>query len=335
MSVQLPDSARLLIEAELTPIQGTRFQPTGFPDLGAAMYELHNGTPMLIVESTQSVANRLEASAWDASTGHLRLELEGLSYVSVVDEHGKELTNSLLEAHRLNSVYIERSDKFGEISAEIGYTDGQPFDQRVLARAVAKYDINSLLHGVFLESIAGVLRIPRALSGFIEASGVTTVTSGGVKNDRVRSGTECSDAGAAEGYGNVPYHRDEYTAERITAYFNIDVAQIRGYGLGDTANALLFSLALWKIQTFLESGMRLRTACDFDVSQVRVTRPDGFSIPTCAQIEAELPALIFDASSQGLFAKPPITVARYAPAKGRAKPAKNKAKAEQETEASA
>lgn len=29
-------SHRLLIEAELVPVQGSRFQPTGFPDLGAA-----------------------------------------------------------------------------------------------------------------------------------------------------------------------------------------------------------------------------------------------------------------------------------------------------------
>ena len=31
---RLNDQPRLLMEAELEPIQGTRFQPTGFPDLG-------------------------------------------------------------------------------------------------------------------------------------------------------------------------------------------------------------------------------------------------------------------------------------------------------------
>jgi len=30
---------RLLLEVELQPVQGDRFQPTGFPDLGAAIYE--------------------------------------------------------------------------------------------------------------------------------------------------------------------------------------------------------------------------------------------------------------------------------------------------------
>ena len=31
-------SPRLLMQCDLEPLQGTRFQPTGFPDLGAANY---------------------------------------------------------------------------------------------------------------------------------------------------------------------------------------------------------------------------------------------------------------------------------------------------------
>ena len=40
---QLDDHPRLLIQAKLRPIQGTRFQPTGFPDLGAATYDAPDG----------------------------------------------------------------------------------------------------------------------------------------------------------------------------------------------------------------------------------------------------------------------------------------------------
>ena len=36
---RLDNQPRLLMEAALAPIQGTRFQPTGFPDLGAAVYD--------------------------------------------------------------------------------------------------------------------------------------------------------------------------------------------------------------------------------------------------------------------------------------------------------
>ncbi len=52
--------SRILMEVDLKPVQGSRFQPTGFPDLGVASYELADGTSMLLVESAQSMGNRLE-----------------------------------------------------------------------------------------------------------------------------------------------------------------------------------------------------------------------------------------------------------------------------------
>ena len=74
----LDAAPRLLIEAELAPLQGTRFQPTGFPNLGAATYKAPNGVDMLLVESAQSVANRLEAVCWDeAANDRLRFQLSG------------------------------------------------------------------------------------------------------------------------------------------------------------------------------------------------------------------------------------------------------------------
>mgnify|MGYP001555964026 FL=1 len=57
----LKDAPRLLVEAKLKPLQGTRFQPTGFPNLGAATYQGPGGVDMLLVESAQSMANRLES----------------------------------------------------------------------------------------------------------------------------------------------------------------------------------------------------------------------------------------------------------------------------------
>ena len=65
----LKDQPRLLLKAKLQPVQGSRFQPTGFPDLGAATFDAPNGDngskKMLLVESAQSMANRLEAVCWD------------------------------------------------------------------------------------------------------------------------------------------------------------------------------------------------------------------------------------------------------------------------------
>ena len=322
---KLPDAPRLLLEADLQPIQGTRFQPTGFPDLGAATYRLANDTEMLLVESAQSVANRLESACWDESTDSLPTPLQGLPYVEVLRDD-KVITNSLLEAHRLNSAYIENSDIAGMIKDEIGYVTGQPVDRARFLRALCKLDPNTLLHGVFLESIAGVLRLPRALSGFIEARDVRVVSSGGVKNDRVMAGKDAeNDLTAKEGFGNVPFHRDEYTAGTITAYFNLDLDQLRSYRLGPAVEQLLHALALFKIQRFLDRGLRLRSACDLEVKQLRVTRPTGLELPPASVVVEALPALIAAVTHTNLFAAPPITRATFGkPPKPDAKPKKAK-----------
>src|SRR6266540_7488592 len=99
---KLKTAPRLLLEARLRPLQGHRFQPTGFADLGPARYTLPDGTEMLLVESVQSVANRMELACWDQATDDLIGGLKGLPYVRVdCGDHGK--TNTLNEFHRLNS----------------------------------------------------------------------------------------------------------------------------------------------------------------------------------------------------------------------------------------
>jgi len=290
----LPDSPRILLEAELTPIQGTRFQPTGFPDIGAATYRLADDTAMLLLESEQSVANRLESVCWDPSSDTLVDALAGMPYVRVEDADGKLLTVSLLEAHRLNSVYIEKSEFYKtDLTEAVAYDKKKPTDLRRLASALCRFDPNSLVHGTFLESMAGTLRLPRALSGFIEARDVRVVASGGVKNDRVTPETKDSDRKAKDGYGNVPFHRDEYTAGRITAYFKLDLALIRSFGLSDRVNRFLVALSLWKVRTFLDEGLRLRTACDLDVNgDLSVTRPRGWEMPGRESLQEAMAGLI-------------------------------------------
>src|SRR5437588_7429455 len=105
----LRTAPRVLIEAALKPVAGTRIQPTGFPDLGPALYQDANDTPTLLVESAQSMANRLEAVCWDDATDDVVEELRGLPYVRVNLTglgDGTDTTCSLLEFHRLNSPYI-------------------------------------------------------------------------------------------------------------------------------------------------------------------------------------------------------------------------------------
>ena len=140
------------------------------------------------------------------------------------------------------------------------------------------------------------MRLPRVLSAFIEAEGAQVAASGGVKNDSVNPSGD-----TAKGFGNVPFARDEWTAAKITAYFNLDLRQIRAFGFDEAAERLLVALALFKITKFLAEGLRLRTACDFDTTSVRVTRPSGFVLPDLSSLAAELPTIIDQVGTAGSF----------------------------------
>lgn len=304
----LDAAPRLLIEAGLQPLQGTRFQPTGFPEIGAAQYEGPDGTPMLLVESAQSMANRLEAVCWDKLADDWVAPLKGLSVVRVKDKDGKPLTNSVLEAHRINSPYIlEGQDKsvFNALKSQLAAMDEGLVDLRKLAGTLWRLDANALLHGVFLakkDLAGGRLRLPRALSAFIEARGVGVAASGGVKNDAVNPSGDTS-----KGFGNVPFSRDEFTSAEISAFFNLDLAQLRGYGLGDDAYRLLVALALFKIRSFLESGLRLRTACDLECTGIEVKRPNGYALPALDALSDALPNLITRFKGDGGFEQMTVT----------------------------
>lgn len=309
----LADTPRLLIEADLQPIQGTRFQPTGFPDLGAAEYVGPDGsTRMLLVESAQSMANRLETVCWDEAADDWIEPLQGLPVVKVQDKDGHPLINSVLASHRLNSPYIlEGNDRtvFNMLKAELAHMEEGRVDIRKLAETLMRVDTNAVLHGVFLakkELAGGRLRLPRALSAFIEAEDIQVAASGGVKLDSVNPKGD-----TGKGFGNVPFARDEYVSGKITAYFNLDLSQIRAFGLGENVENLLTGLALFKIRRFLETGLRLRTACDLESRSVRVTRPDAFELPALSELETALPELIGRVAEEGRFNEPRVTEITY------------------------
>lgn len=290
----------LLFEVLLKVRQGHRFQPTGFPDLGAAEFDTPNGRSLL-VESAQSMANRLEAVCWDESTNDLVEPLRGLSYVKVLREN-KYLTSSITDSHRLNSPYIlESKDKkfFTALQRELGALENGPIDRKVLAQKLLKYDAGSLVHGVFLakkELAGGRLRVARALTVFLEADGVKVAPSGGSKQDHVDpTGKAFGQGGAEKGFGHVPFPRDEYTADKITLYASVDLAQIRGYSLDDDATRLLILLALFKLRSFVDSPMRLRTACSFELrnrGNIRSRNVAGVELPNRDDLIGELTPLI-------------------------------------------
>ncbi|WP_018232241.1 type I-G CRISPR-associated RAMP protein Csb1/Cas7g [Thioalkalivibrio thiocyanodenitrificans] len=314
----LENAPRLLFRAKLKPLQGTRFQPTGFPEIGAAQYEGPDGTPMLLVESAQSMANRMEAVCWDKVANDWVKPLKGLSVIKVNDKDGKPLTNSVLEAHRINSPYVleavgengKDTPVFDKLKTELAAMDKGIVDLRKLASVLLTLDVNALLHGVFMaksDLAGGRLRLPRALSAFIEASNTKVASSGGVKNDIVQPGSQGEGKSAKEGYGNVPFARDEFVSPEICAYFNLDLAQLRGYGLAESVYTLLVTLALYKMRAFLEYGLRLRTACDLECKGIEIQRPAGFDLPSLSDLEQALPGLINAAKPDSRFEVTTVT----------------------------
>ena len=292
----LASATRVLFAIPLKPLQGQRFQPTGFPSLGAATYQASSGTSLL-VESAQSMANRLEAVCWDAVNNKPVPVLEGISHVVVRKPDGTFLTDTMIEPHRLNSPYLLEGKKNKafqeELREALGTLDEGPINRRVLAEVLLTYDVGSLLHGVFLakkELAGGRLRVTRALSAFIEAEQVRVAASGGVKNDHVNPS-----GNTKEGFGNVPFARDEYVSDHITLYANLDLSQIRGYGLGAEVEQLLVLLALYKLRLLLDGDLRLRSACDLEPKSresIVASRPANFTLPGRQALEAALGPVI-------------------------------------------
>ena len=252
-----------------------RFQPTGFADLGAALYDQPgpNGstTRMCLVESAQSMANHLESQGWDDLENQPVPPLDTVPWVRVVDEDGAYLTSSRTEAHRLYSAFLRNStlesEPFLDVLREgFGLEQDRPVDIKKLALATFRLDPLNLVHGAFFPEgkWPHQPRITRAITAFIEAEDVREVHSGGVKTDDVRRRQQAG-GGSSEGYGMVPFHRTEYIAAKITLHVALDVGLLRSYGLSDQAADLLETIARWELASLLSQQMRLRTACTLTV----------------------------------------------------------------------
>ncbi|MFN8611738.1 MAG: type I-U CRISPR-associated RAMP protein Csb1/Cas7u [Vulcanimicrobiota bacterium] len=298
----LQKESRLLFDVPLQPVQGTRFQPTGFPDLGAASYRVpgdHNES--VLVESAQSMANRLENTIWDSANRSLIQPAQGIPYI-VANAQGHE-TSSIEESHRLNSGYFPDSLREA-VGGKSQYSRTSPVNLVAFSKELLRIDPNSILHGVFLSQLEdGRLRLPRLLSSFIEAREATLVASGGVKLDRISTQGD-----SKKGTGHIPFPRAEYAAAKITAFFNLDLHLLRSYGLPEEANRFLVVLALYKIRAVLTSGLRLRTACDLEVvdpEKIVGRRPAGWELPGLDELASELQKAI--AACRPHFAEPAIT----------------------------
>ena len=285
-----------VLNLTLRPAVGFRFQPTGFPDLGAATYQAHvpgeGWVQALHLESPQSMANRLELCTWDPAVSDQAEALRGLPYVRVVDAEGGFLTSSRLEAHRLASAYLMDAKIDGRtgrvwLEDKLGLVKGRLVEHRALAKAIFDLDPVSLIHGVFFaqKQWPSQPKIARAITCFIDALDVRPAVSGGVKTDSVNPSND-EGRGAKEGYGMVPHQRVEYTARDITASVVVDHGQIQSYGLGEKSEAVLNALVDFELASlFRQDGLRLRTACHLVVDQ---GCEDLTKIPTLDEATAKL-----------------------------------------------
>lgn len=288
---------RVDLEVRLEPAVGSRFQPTGFPDIGAATFSRPVGDEgweeCLLVESNQSMANRLESTAWDQASASPDAVFSGLPYVRVLDRDGAYLTSSRTEAHRLASAFVRESMQDGEqfqavMLSRLGLVKDRPSGLRQLAPVLFALDPFCLVHGVFfaVKAWPNQPKVTRAVTAFVEAHDIRRADSGGVKRDDVRHSTE-EGSGSAEGYGWIPFHRTEYVARVITAFFSVDLAQLRSYGLPSAATDLLGEIARWEVRALLDGHLRFRTACD-----LRIADGQGIDLPPLDELSERVRALV-------------------------------------------
>ncbi|MBW3640222.1 MAG: type I-U CRISPR-associated protein Cas7 [Actinobacteria bacterium] len=295
----MPDRQHL--DVRLQPLAGARFQPTGFPDVGPALFQRpvgeHDWQDCLLLESAQSMANHLEATSWDEGVHAPVSAFADLPYVRVVGTDGGYLTSSRTEPHRLAAGFVKDSALNGVnmrnvIKERLGLRDDSPRAPRDIALAVFALDPMCLVHGVFFAESAkvwpGQPKVARALTAFVEAHDVRPAVSGGVKRDDVRHSV-ADTGGAKEGYGFVPFHRTEYVARDIVASFALDLDQLASYGLPEPATALLAAAARWEVRRLLDGGFRPRTACDLTV--VDTASVDAV-LPPLEQLTDELSTLV-------------------------------------------
>ena len=297
----LAGEARIVLKASYSPTVGSMFQPTGFPDLGAAEFDRPdangNTHKALLVESVQSLTNHLESTAWDRATDRPTQVIESLPYVEVRDKEGRGfLTSSRLDPHRLAGAYVRNSSLDGTgmvdvVTERLGLQKGVPVDWRGVYAGIFRLDPLCLVHGVFFSDPKwrdfGNPKVRRAVTAVMEAHDVRPVVSGGVKRDDVNP-TKGERRTSTEGYGFVPFGRTEYTAERIELGVAVDIEQIRGYGLDDAETGLLLAVALWELRMLLDQPLRLRTACDLDLDGVEVRRPSGWELPSADDLASEI-----------------------------------------------
>jgi CRISPR-associated protein Csb1 len=276
----LTASRRWYLPVRLKVAEGfdERFQPTGFPNLGPALYKaINNGqsADYLLVESAQSLANWMEVMCLDPENPcRYNNDCAGIPYVVVREkvngEDKKDLTSSLTEPHRLASDMILNAQKNGSkfsstLTTLLQVDKNRPVHLPTIAKRLFYIDPACLLHGVFLEKLDGRIRFPRLLSATITAKEPQAVNAGGVMRGYVT---------AAGSEASIPYSTQHFASSDINLQLIFHTDTLKAWGLDEEEQKLLAAFALYKLDKLLNSFPRLRTACVLDPGATPSVNPE-------------------------------------------------------------
>lgn len=282
---QLYGQDYLCIKAKLVTKDGKAYlQPTGFPDIGACIFKDAQGKSRCLVESEQSMTNRLEGVCMK-DAGEWVDTWKSLPLIQVQDGSGQRIATNLTEPHRIASSYI--------LEGKIGQSDFKdilwkaigmqgkadearlPLDGRAqLDKVIFALDPSALLHGYqFVQTSFVGMRQPRILHARLEATlgRDEEMNYGMVKVDTIEP-EAASQKGANKGQSIAPKNRILW--QDITTIFELDLLALKHLHLELNEKKFLLSLALWKIGAFLSDcpsfdprsrqtsgALRLRSDC--------------------------------------------------------------------------
>jgi len=287
----------VVITASLELANGRFLQPTGFPDIGSCIYRDKEGRRWCLVESEQSMSNRLEGVCM-RDPGVWIAELSGLPIIAVRDPEGDLLTTNLCEPHRCASSYVlEGTIHGGQTMKQLfesrlglkGGGDSWPLDKRAeLEKLVFAVDPGALLHGFqFVQWKFVGLRQTRLLHGRLEAelADEPEVYYGMVKWDAIEPESARQERANK---GQSIAAKSRIVPKEIVASFEIDMLALKSLAVEETQKKFLLGLALWKIGAFLANrpafdprsrqtlpSLRLRTDCYLQCKTVSWSRDDS------------------------------------------------------------
>jgi CRISPR-associated protein Csb1 len=259
---QMYSKDRVIITAKLTLANGAFLQPTGFPDIGSCIYTDADGNRRCLVESEQSMANRLEAVCMK-SPGRWADVLQHLPVIEVRDANDRLLATNLTEPHRIASSYVlegklNGSDVKTMLTDKLGLVEGGaswPLDKRsALEKLVFALDPAALLHGFqFVQWKFVGLRQTRLLSARLECllAEEPEVHYGMVKFDLLEPSSQGE--GTNKGQSIASKSRAVPAKDGIKATFDIDLLGLKNLAVDEPQKKFLLALALWKIGALLSN----------------------------------------------------------------------------------